>query len=792
MTGSSWFLTGLFLVTGATLLLELLDTRLLSVVTWYHLSFFAVSAAMFGMAAGALRVYLDGDDGNPAARLATSATRLALSIPLCHAINLALPVPVIDSVTSAGSFVIAVVALAVPFYLSGISVALALTRIRAASGRVYAADLAGAAAGALAVVPLLGALSLPSGVLVCGAAAAAGAACLHRFAASGRAGRNLVLAAALLVAALVNDSTDRGLRLQFMKGRSLPPAAVAHEFWTIHGHVMTGHPFRGPPPYWGAGKQAPPGRVGRIVPMLIDGAAGTSLVRWSGDPAELDWVAHDITAIPYHLRPGGSVAIAGVGGGRDVLTAIASGATRIAGIEINSAFIELLSDTYRDEASIVGRPEVELIHDDARAFLARTSERFDIIQISLIDTWAATGAGAFTLSENGLYTLEAFRLFLDRLNAGGVLSVSRWYSAEQVSETSRLVALATGALLDRGIADPRQHLALIAHPKVATLLVAPDPFTADDDRLLERLASEEGFQVLLTGSVAPAHPLLGAIASSRSPAELEAAVADQPFDYSVPTDERPYFFNLLNPVRVLTGDVDLATLGIVADGNLLATVTLALLWLLTLVGVAVTLLFPLWRTGRPTMAPGSFGASVAYFAGIGAAFMLVQIPLVQRFSVYLGHPTYTIAGVLFSMILAAGIGSALSDRLAGNGAVARALPAGVAALLLALILVLQPLIEGTIGLPLSGRLAIVVVTVGTIALPMGMCFPLGLRWVRSLGDAATPWMWGINGATGVLASVSAVGLSMWLGISWSLMVAVVLYAAVAIPARRLAALSRND
>ncbi len=132
------------------------------------------------------------------------------------------------------------------------------------------------------------------------------------------------------------------------------------------------------------------------------------------------------------------------------------------------------------------RPEVTLVNDEARAHLARTAQRFDIIQMSLIDTWAATGAGAFTLSENGLYTREGWRILLNRLTPRGVFSVSRWFSSSRSSETSRLVSLAVAALLDRHVASPAQHLVLAASGNVATLLVSPSPFDQRDRDAIER------------------------------------------------------------------------------------------------------------------------------------------------------------------------------------------------------------------------------------------------------------------------------------------------------------------
>jgi hypothetical protein len=295
------------------------------------------------------------------------------------------------------------------------------------------------------------------------------------------------------------------------------------------------------------------------------------------------------------------------------------------------------------------------------------------------------------------------------------------------------------------------------------------------------------FQLLLAPDLRPADPLLGRIASSRSLPELERLLEALPFDYSPPSDERPYFFNILRP-RQLFGGVDLArSVGVVAEGNLLATRTLVALWAISLLLVATVIFGPLARSGLPRMGRAAFGSAVAYFALIGAGYMLVQVPLMQRFSVYLGHPTYSVAVILFSMILATGVGSLLSDRvkIETNASAWMAIPLVITSLLAAGTLSLQSVIDRTIAWDLLPRCTIVVVFVGVLVLPLGFCFPLGLRLVRAVSDDATPWMWGVNGACGVLASVTAVAISMWFGIHASLFTAVAAYALLALPASAL-------
>ena len=785
----AWFLVGLFFTTLATLSLEILNTRLLSVITWYHLSFFAVSTALFGMSAGALRVSLGSprfQDQNAAAELARHGTFLALSIPICHILNLLIPIRTEISALAVAGLTYTTVAVAVPFYFSGVVVAIALTRIPGPSGLIYAVDLIGASLGCLLIVPLLQGSNISSAVLVCGGGAAAGAVCFHRFARTNRAPRNAALCLVLLAAAALNAGAERGLKVASAKGMVFPAelaGAIVGEYWTIHGFVSVRAPTDGPAFYWGAGEGSQRFRVNKMS-MMIDGFAGTGITRWSGARRELRWVKYDVTSLPYHLRKKGKVAVIGVGGGRDILTALWSKARSVTGIEINRAFVHYLTGPYRGYARIADHPAVTLVHDEARSYLTQSQKRFDVIQMSLIDTWAATGAGAFTLSENGLYTTDAWKVFLGRLEPRGLFSVSRWYSPASVSETSRLVSLATASLLRIGVAEPVRHMALIARHSCATLILSPSPFRQKDIDKLGRISRRMGFTVLLLPGVERQDRFLSEIARSASLAELEGAVQDDLYDYSPPDDRRPYFFNILRPKGLLHRSESEAGFGAVAAGNLLATRVLLILWAISMLLVVAVILVPLVRDGLPSLDRTSFVESIFYFTLIGLGFMWVQIPLMQRFSVYLGHPVYAVVVILFCMILSAGLGSWISDRvdLAKGAGPLVAGPLFITFLLLAVTFSLQAVFDATIAGDLPARCLIAVAMVAPPSFFMGFCFPFGLRLVSRLADDALPWMWGVNGACSVFSSVTAVAISMWSGIHTNLFLAAGAYALLMFPA----------
>ena len=817
----NWFLVGLFLTTLVTLCLEVLATRLLSVMTWYHLSFFAVSTAMFGMSAGALQVYLGGDRfrGEDAPRaLARYGAFFAILIPLCHMALLTVPVPVGFSMHGIAVLLVITILLAIPFYFSGILVAIALTRIPGKIGLFYAVDLVGASLGSLLVLPLLEYGDISSAHLWCAALMAVAVCCYRVFAGMkislvaigliivfgiGAVGNSIARPDATPAAEAspdaiaereANPNAKNRLAVWFSKGKAILQENVTHEFWNIHAQLLVRKVNPAPPQYWGKGEGAPTTNVERKR-MVLDGDAGTVMTRWDQDPKQLGWVKYDVTSMPYHLRKGGDCAVIGVGGGRDILTALWSQCESVRGVEINENLVDLLEGDLRDFANIANQPQVELIHDEARSYFTRHKDEFDVLQMSLIDTWAATGAGAFTLTENGLYTREAWKVFLDRLKPTGLFSVSRWYAPENASETNRLLALGVASLLERKVEKPSDHMALITRLRVGTLLVSPSPLSPDDISRIHATATQLGFGVLAAPDVVPSDGQMAEIFAAASDEALLAACEHELFDYTPPTDERPYFFNILKPTRKLLDEIDRkdilgTTIEGVAMGNLTATVTLILLGLISLALVLTVILGPLAKRGLPSIAPMGFLFSVLYFSSIGLGFMLVQIAFMQRFSVYLGHPTHSVVIILFSMILATGLGSFLSDRLPVERSrlLVFLFPLAIGGALLLEMKGLQPLIDSTIDYGLFARASLVVAVVTPVSVLLGLCFPIGLRLVQRLSDDAMPWMWGVNGACGVLGAVLAVGISMWAGITASLFAAAVLYFSIALYALILASL----
>jgi spermidine synthase len=512
---------------------------------------------------------------------------------------------------------------------------------------------------------------------------------------------------------------------------------------------------------WGPGRKARRRTVDQYW-IEQDGSAGTPVTRYRGNLDELGFLMEDVTAVGYELRSPERVAIIGAGGGRDILAALIGGAKEIDAIEFNGQIIEAISTRFKEfSGDIYNAPGVNAVVAEGRSFLSRSRTAYDFIQISLIDSWAATSAGAFTLAENNLYTLEAYRVYFERLSARGILSTSRWMMGHRGNEMPRLLMLTLRALRDEGIRDPERHIAVVQGGLLGTVLVSKAPFSPSDVDRLIAISRARGFTLHFPRTrVAPRKSM---------PLEVLTVGAERweraGFDLSPPVDDKPFFFLTFSPFQRLDKWRHLRY-----GPN--ATAVLALQRLILCMGIAaLVLFFAPFLLARWFRRERGFVRGSLFFAMIGAAFMLVEVPWVQRFILYLGHPSYATTVVLASILLGAAVGSMVSVRVGLPTAqrLGLALPAALALVNAAL----SALFESSLGAPFSARVLFTAIVLLPAAFLMGFFFPLGM--VR-FGDTNKPWFWAMNGAFGVLASVLSLALSMRFGFTQVVYMGIGLYA----------------
>jgi hypothetical protein len=753
MTASRTEYIGMFLVSMATLMLEILLTRIFSVTLYSHLAFVAVSIAMFGMTVGAVIVYVLPWWFIP--RRATdnlAISSLFLGLTSAWSIDLHLRSTVdLASVRSPLSQLAAAYAISsVPFVFSGIAIAVLLTQYPRAIRRLYGFDLVGAACGCLLVIKVFDLIGGPRAIFVpAGAAMLAAIAFVMKGMTRANRGprlRTVLTIAIAAVSTFVFALDPKTRELGYTKGSHGDP--VYYEKWNAYSRIAVDFPRLEPPFGWGFSTTYKPATTLRQLRLNIDSSAETVLTAFDGDVTPLEHLQYDVTNIAHHVTRHGSVFIVGAGGGRDILAALRFGQDRIVAVEMNQAIIHAVNDVFGDLTGHLDRnPSVRFVNDEARSYLARTSDRFDLIQISLIDTWAATAAGAFVLSENTLYTVDAWKLLLSRLTDRGILSVSRWFSRVQPVDTYKALALATETLRRSGIDNPRSHLMVVANraqagasvqtPRVATLLVKSTPFSEEEIRTLETVANQLLFEVLISP-----HPASDpAFVSLVDPRRVDQFIAGYRADLRPPTDDRPFFFSM--------------------DGELLQHLLLYVS-VLTLAFIVL----PIFMRTAPLVIARDLPLTIA-FVSLGFAFMLIEIAQLQRLIVLLGHPTFTLSVVLFGLLVASGAGSFCS----GGTMEMRwsSIATGRLVTLLAVVTVtgfVTPagvrLFQG-FGTPL--RIAVALALLMPAGFFMGMAFPIAMRIASDRCPLLMPWFWAINGATSVTASVLAVLISSRWGIS---------------------------
>ena len=277
-----------------------------------------------------------------------------------------------------------------------------------------------------------------------------------------------------------------------------------------------------------------------------------------------------------------------------MIVAARAGHDPVVGVELNDLIVELHTNVMAEFSGLTRIPAVELVSDEARSHMSREQRRFSVITMSLIDTWASTGAGAYSLSENGLYTREAWHTFVRRLTRRGVFSVSRFYYADNPGETARMLAIAFEVLYQRGVEDPRKHLILLQNFEVATLLLSPTPFSKKDVDTMQKQAVAMGLSMLATPRRGPLHDgALKQLWSIDSQEAMWAWARSQELDLTPPTDDRPFFFNTLKPGTWLSDPESVDRLDVSFLGNLQATQTLVYATLVSLLLTLVTVIGPL-------------------------------------------------------------------------------------------------------------------------------------------------------------------------------------------------------
>jgi len=801
----------IFAVAMSVLILEVTMTRIISIMTYHHFTYLIIGLALLGFGAAGTVLTVNQRFGgrylNPSV-LAECTWLFGLTTALCFlcitrisfdpmAIHLQ------KDFAQLIGLLLLLILVAIPFFFGGLCIGYLISKSGSQINRLYFCDLVGAGCGslgALLAINYLGATNTIFWISLLN--------CLIAMLIAGRRDGRIrwrypLTAMLVLALAITTLLKDASIGVPFPPSKLSSSDAGKDYRWHVIARVDATGPSTGYPNFSGSLSRTWDESKGPLTYMSIhqDGAAFTGVIDLQDrSPADQRILGYYMQGCPYVIRPGAETLVIGAGGGVDVAIALHHGGRHVTAVEINPMTIDYVQNKFNLFAGgIYRRDDVTVVCAEGRHYLTATDRKFDIIQLSGVDTFTALSSGAYALSENYLYTQEAMSDYYDHLTPHGILSFSRWLFTPP-RETLRLVVTARLALEDRGITQADQHIVVLAAPAWegrspwAETLIKLKPFSTEEIAALRAWAEEMYFDIiydplLLYEPNGPYHslvptpkygPHIGAQAldavlrSNRS--RLEAYIKDYFYKITPATDDSPFFFNyyrfqsLLSPLTASLGGYPVTRLP-------LGLIILIASLIQVLILGALFILLPMRSQAVDLRGQKGIFSVFLYFACIGAGFMLVEIMLLQKLMVFLGGPVYSMSITLFSLLVFCGIGSYLAKYITHKH-----LKVGGVLILIAIAVVLyvtlwfvNDVTPALLGLPHVLRCAVAVAGLLPLGLLMGIPFPTGIKIAERLHGPFVPWAWCVNACASVFGSVACILAAMTVGFNAVLMAGIVIY-----------------
>ena len=754
--------SGIFLTSLAGLVLEIAITRIFSAAISYHFTFVAVSVALVGLGSSGLLVHqrLKKIKGGWAANLTIMASLgITLIIPLT--------LFVMHSLASRVTYLpLYMLMFASAFFFIGIVISAAFNAFAHVAGRLYAADLIGASLGAVMVVLLLSMIGGEGTALIVGLVSSI---CATIFSIVAKSKKKILtslvfiaFASSLLfineTAQIFSIQTDPAAQKDlpiFLKEN--PGSHIVKTQWNSFSRIdvvegITGNCASSVDPY----SQRQCSQTDIVAKIFIDGGAGTNIISWDGNPDSRKELSTWMQYLPFKMKVDPKVLIIGSGGGRDVVAALSSGSTDITAVEINPIIFETVK-SYGDKAgNLYTHPYVRAHVDEGRSFVSRSQEKYDIIYIPFVDTWASVSSGSLGVSENFLYTIEGFQEYYEHLEDDGKIIVVRW-----LIDSPRFVSTFSEMLERNGIprTELQKHLVIVSSesikkdPSVTMVIFSKSPFTDSEIQFLSGAFERSDYKPILVPGKVSLEPYSDFLSGELSYEEFYAMF---PTKAHFVTDDSPFFLSFEKPIpKVL---------------QTLIYISIAI--------VVVFLLGPyVWIKKNKSEKSELKTRTVAlYFAALGMGFILIELSLLQKLILLLGNPTMTFAILLFTILIASGVGSFASGRIIKHST--RNLTfviSGIVALGFSYAVLLPTLIYSVISEQFIVKSLISVALLFPVGFLMGMPLPSAMRLIKSYSATHVPWMWAINGAFSVFGAVMSVTIGILFGASFAMILGASIY-----------------
>src|SRR6266498_3833881 len=782
---------GIFFISMATLLLELSLTRVMSVSLWYHFGFLVISTALlgFGNSGIVLAVWKNlRDKYNLDKTLAILSILFGVITIVSFWLLQQIPFdPFSLAVDKRQLYFLPLyyIIVSAPFFISGLAISLLFTRIPFNMSRLYAFDLVGAALGCVLIVvvmPLLGG----SGSVV----AAAGLGIIPALFFSKKKAVKLIALVFIVAFTCLSFMADKYLPITINASKRSPIAKMKpiYTAWNTFSYIELFDI-----------KADPSKKIDGNRRFIFDaGTASTGIPNLSKGVQNYlkehpqNSLYRAFPALMHAKNP--SVLIIGSGGGNEVLDALHAKAKKVVCIEINPIINKVVKDKMNDYwGGLFHQPGVELITEEGRSYINKTKEKFDaILSVHTISN-AAIASGALSLAENYVLTKEAFEQYHDHLNENGILYLSR-----PEFQLPRVFTTMQEVLAERGINDFKNYFYAFRQPPGAGMggrsakafysvfLFKKSGFTKDEIARIDSFIKNKqvlvdsvpkSLEVLYSPFSIHPHNIFDAIVTAKDKKALYRSV---PFEIAPATDDQPFFNQRLRwssiGIKHFTEVFSEKNTRAALEDQPIAEITLLMILAQSVLIAAILIILPLFRYARQGLKFNDRWKYLIYFACLGLGFIMIEMAFIQRFTLYLGQPVYTLAIIIAGLLLFTGLGSYLTNKLNISTAnlKSRYLP------LLLVILVgtslLTPLVfESTIQWQLLARFIVSLLMLGPLGILLGMPFPTGIKAVNTESSAFIPWAWGVNGFFTVIGSVGALILGMALGFKIVILLAALCY-----------------
>jgi len=796
----------IFSISASVLAYEILLMRMLSLEQWQHLVYMVISMALLGFGASGsfLFLFFEKIKKNLDEWLIFLAGATAVSFPVCFSLSHEMGLDPLQLVWQAHQWIamfMTYVVMSIPFFLAGGVIGIVLTASGSRLHRMYAFDLLGAGMGVAAIIPALYLMPPWELLPVVGFLVLAGASpgC-WKMKQRPRVWIVLLMSALALGSAGLLQTTQPQIHhtkalpmtLAFpdarLEARFQGPLGVIHVVGSSMIRIAPGLSLK-----FGQGQGGEGSGIPEQKAIFLDGDTLGPVTRFSGEPKDLEFLDYTTMALPYYVRRPAKALVLGAGGGMDVLLSLRHRVREIVALEANSQVASIPTRLFAEFAGhLFERPGVKLEIRDARQYLRSNDSLFDLINLSMGGSPTTAAGGLHSTSENYLYTIEAFESYLLHLSDHhGILALTRWLKYPP-RDSLKVMATAISALKRIGVTrNISRHVIFIRSWKTTTILVSRSPFTAGEISRAKVFCKDRNFDMVLFPGMEKEyanrydvleHPYFFEGAAALQGRAGEEFMENYLFDIGATTDDRPYFSHFFRWKKLpeLYGQLRRELVPMMEMGYFFMLATLGQA---ALAG-AVLILAPLLFLRRVQASRGTnqlprlrqIMGILTYFFSVGAAFMMLEMVLLPKYTLLLSHPVYAVAAVLGTILVFAGFGSMCVRRFQKRGAGHLWVSVGVISIWVILqIAVGDYVIREAMKGALWERLLVAVALLSVPSFFLGWPFPSGLRITRDRFPALVPWAWGVNGCASVIGAVSGKCLAVSLGFSTVMLVACALY-----------------